>query len=62
MNGPNRIAVGDHVMTAKGARFEGEVRAVFETRYGKLRAVVEAIDEKFVETLHVYPLEQLVRK
>lgn len=55
------IEKGDFVQTTKGARFQGEVAAVFKTRKGKLRAIVEATDEKFEETLHVYPLEQLIR-
>ena len=54
------INEGDYVQTTKGARFQGEVVSLFETRNGKLRAVVEATDEKFAETLHVYPLEQLI--
>ena len=55
------INEGDYVQTTKGARYQGEVVALFETRSGKLRAVVEAVDEKFAETLHVYPLEQLIK-
>lgn len=54
------IDVGDLVCTVKGASYEGEVRTVFKTRKGKDRAVVEAVEEKFDETLHVYPLEQLL--
>lgn len=53
------VKVADYVRTIEGARYEGEVRAVFETRHGRLRAVVEAIHQDFEETLHVYPVEQL---
>lgn len=64
-NPPQKItshgfAEGDFVRTCKGAHFCGRCDVIFMTAKGKLRAVVEALDPNFEETLHVYPLEQLV--
>jgi hypothetical protein len=54
------IAEGDLVRTRKGAHFAGRVDVIFMTKRGNLRAVVEALDDRFAETLHVYPLDQLI--
>lgn len=54
--------IGDRAVTVKGARFEGEIRAVFTNRAGQQRVVVEATDQAFAGTLHVYPVEQLAKE
>ena len=60
MCGGPLFIVGNCVKTIKGARFEGEVRAVFTNRRGQVRVVVEATHPEFEGTLHVYPVEQLI--
>lgn len=53
------ITRGDLVRTAKGAAFEGIVLAVYDKIDGTLHATVEACEQKFRATTHVYPIHQL---
>lgn len=50
---------GDKVHKASGYRWPGEVVAVFKTRAGKTRIVVECTVPEVAGALHIYSPEQL---
>lgn len=53
------LGIGDKVRKPKGYPFPGEVRAVFLTKSGKLRYVVEATGEDYEGMLHIFSPEQI---
>ena len=53
------LNVGHQVVKTKGYPFPGEVRAVFKTRAGSVRYVVEATGEDYRGLLHIYDGTQL---
>lgn len=53
------LNVGHQVVKTKGYPFPGEVRAVFKTRAGFVRYVVEATGEDYRGLLHIYDGTQL---
>lgn len=52
--------MNDLVKTRKGANFCGRVIVLFNNLAGYPHAVVEAIEPGFEQTLHVYPIGQLI--
>lgn len=55
------IAVGDRVRKVSGYLWPGEVRAVFQTKSGALRYVVECTVKEVAGALHIYNAEQIAR-
>ena len=53
------LNVGHQVVKTKGYPFPGEVRAVFKTRAGFVRYVVEATGEDYRGMLHIFDATQL---
>jgi hypothetical protein len=54
--------VGDKVEKKKGYRWPGEVRAVFTSKAGVTRVVVECTARAVAGALHIYAPEQLQRR
>lgn len=55
------LLVGDRVEKVSGYRFPGEVVAIFVTRAGKYRIVVECTEPAVEGVLHIYSPEQVRR-
>lgn len=53
------IRVGTSVQKVSGYSFPGEIRAVFTTRAGKVRYVVEATGREYAGMLHIFSPEQI---
>jgi hypothetical protein len=51
--------VGDQVTKRDGYKWPGEVRAVFTTKGGKTRVVVECTVREVTGALHIFAPEQL---
>lgn len=60
MSDEQPLEVNDLVKTRKGAHFCGRLIHKFNNLAGAPHAVVEAIEPGFEETLHVYPIGQLI--
>jgi hypothetical protein len=54
------MKVGDKVQKAKGYRWPGEVRSVFQNKAGQTRVVVECTAEEVAGALHIFNESQLV--
>lgn len=50
----NRYVVGDKVVKREGYKYPGEVRAVFWTRAGNVRYVIEATGDAYAGMLHIF--------
>jgi hypothetical protein len=50
---------GDQVAKPQGYPFPGEIRAVFRTKAGKWRYVVEATGDGYAGMLHIFDGERL---
>lgn len=55
------IGVGDRVEKVSGYRWPGEARAVFTTRAGKIRFVVECTAPEVEGALHIFSGDQIAR-
>lgn len=53
--------IGDTVQKSSGYKWPGEVVAVFKTRSGAVRVVVECTVPEVEGALHIYSESQLVR-
>lgn len=58
-NLPDCHAVGSRVVKVEGYPFPGEVRAVFVTKAGAVRYVVEATGTDYAGMLHIFSPRQL---
>jgi hypothetical protein len=56
---PAAADVGQQVRKTSGYPFPGEVRAVFTTRSGLVRYVVEATGEDYRGMLHIFSPDQI---
>jgi len=55
----DRLAIGAPVVKITGYPFPGELRALFTTRLGELRAVVEATGIQYAGMLHIFNTGQI---
>lgn len=55
----SKFATGDLVSKPKGYAFDGEVRAVFTTKNGKVRVVAELTTANGEGMLHIFSEDQL---
>jgi len=56
----NKFKVGDYVRKHEGYNFQGEIRAVYTTRLGYTRYVVEVIYPGFEGWQHIFNEDQLI--
>lgn len=53
------MKIGDQVIKTSGYPYPGEIRAIFTTKAGLTRYVVEATGEGYKGMLHIFNGEQL---
>lgn len=53
------MKIGDKVQKLKGYKWPGEIVAIFQTRSGATRVVVECTVPEVTGALHIYNPEQL---
>lgn len=59
MNGRPKFRQGERVRKPQGYPFPGEIRAIFTTKAGKWRYVVEATGAGYAGMLHIFDGDRL---